>query len=109
MLRWSVEYWAGGVGAKSAERHKRAVRWMQQEARMLVIRVGDDFHAANGDVSQVCHNFDRVGILSRTDENHESAEGCDDAGGRQIFRELAPGELLVLKIPDETSPRQQND
>ncbi len=59
---------------------------------MLVIRVGDDFHAANGDVSQVCHNFDRVRILSRTDENHESAKGCDDAGCCQIFREMAPGE-----------------
>jgi len=53
MLLRPVKYWAGGVGAKSAERNKGALRWMQKETRMLVIRIRDDFHPATG-MSATC-------------------------------------------------------
>ena len=43
-----IKYGARRVGAESAEGQKCAVRRMQQEAGMLVIRVGNDFHAADG-------------------------------------------------------------
>lgn len=58
---------------------------------MLVIRVGNDFHAADGDVSGVRDDFQRVGIFLRADEGDEAAENCGEAGGREIFRELAAG------------------
>ncbi len=69
------------MGAETAERKEDAVRGMQQEARVLVIRVRDDFHGANGDVCRLRDNFDRVGILSRADEDHEAAKSCDEPGG----------------------------
>jgi hypothetical protein len=77
----SIKYWAGCVGAEATEREERAFRWMQQEARMLVIRVGDDFHAADGHVSRLGDNFDRIGIFPRANEGDESAECCSDTGG----------------------------
>ena len=67
--------------AEPAEREKRAFRRMQQEARMLVIRVGNNFHSADRDVSHVRHHFDRVGILSSADKEDESAESRGEASG----------------------------
>jgi hypothetical protein len=73
---------------------------------VLVIGVRDDFHGADGEVAHIRDNFDRVGILSRAEQDHKAAESCDDAGG-QIFCEPAPGELLVVICPDENSPGQR--
>ena len=67
--------------AEAAEREKRALGWMQQEARMLVIRVGNDFHPADRDISHVGHHFDRVGIFSSADEDDEPAESRGQASG----------------------------
>jgi hypothetical protein len=77
---------------------------MQQEARVLVVWVRDNFHAADGEVSHVRDDFDRIGIFSCADEGNESAESRGDAGGSQILPELATGELLVVWISDESSP-----
>jgi len=48
---------------------------------MLVIRVGNNFHSADRDVSHVRHHFDRVGILSSADKEDESAESRGEASG----------------------------
>jgi len=48
---------------------------------MLVIRVGNDLHTSNGDVSHMGHHFDRIGILSSADKNDESPESGGDTGG----------------------------
>jgi hypothetical protein len=69
-----VEDRTGGVRAEATECEKCAVGWMQQEARMLVIRVGNDFHATDRDVFHMRYHFDRVGILPRADEDDESTE-----------------------------------
>jgi len=74
MLLRPVKYGAGSVRAEAAERKEFAFRRMQQEARVLVIGVRDDFHGADGEVSDMRDNFDRVGILSRADEHYETAE-----------------------------------
>jgi len=107
LLLRPVKYGAGCVRAEAAERKEFAFRRMQQEARVLVIRVRDDFHGANGDVCDMRDNFDRVGILSRADEDHQASESCDDAGGGQIFCEPAAGKLLVVSISDGNSPGQR--
>lgn len=60
--------------AQATECDKCAVGWMQQEARMLVIRVGNDFHPADWDVFHMRYYFDRVGIFSRANKDRESAE-----------------------------------
>src|ERR1700683_166333 len=74
MLLRPVKYGAGCVRAKAAERKECAFRRMQQEARVLVIGVRDDFHGADGEVSDIRDNFDRVGTFSRADEDHKAAE-----------------------------------
>jgi len=107
MLLRPVKYGAGSVRAEAAERKEFAFRRMQQEARVLVIGVRDDFHGADGEVAHIRDNFDRVGILSRADEDHKAAESCDDAGGGQIFCEPAAGKLLVVSISDGKSPGQR--
>jgi hypothetical protein len=104
MLLRPVKYGAGCMSAETAERKEDAFRGVQQEARVLVIRVRNDFHGADGDVCHLRDNFDRIGILSRADEDHEAAESCDQPGGGQIFSELAPGDLLVVISSDENSP-----
>jgi hypothetical protein len=71
---------------------------MQQEAWMLVIRVGNDLHTPNGDVSHVGHDFDRIRILSSANKEDQSAKCSGDTGGSQIFRELAAGDLIVVWI-----------
>src|ERR1700678_3532630 len=106
MLLRPVKDGASCVRAKAAEREEGAFRWMQQKARVFVIGVRDDFHGADGDVSHMRDNFDRVGILSRADEDHKAAESCDEAGG-QIFCEPATGELLIVISSDENSPGQR--
>ena len=63
-----VEYRAGSMRAQATEGEKCAVGGMQQEARMLVIRVGNDFHPADRDVAHMRYYFDRVGILSSADK-----------------------------------------
>jgi hypothetical protein len=78
---WPVKYRAGGVGAEAAEREKCSLRRMQQETRVFFIRVGDDFHAADGDVSHTRDDFNWVGIFSRVDEGDEAAESGGDARG----------------------------
>ena len=70
----AVEYRTGSVSAESAECEKRAVGRMQQETRMLVIRIGNDFHPADRNVSHMRYHFDRVGIFSRADEDDEYTE-----------------------------------
>jgi len=75
------EYRTGGVRAEAAEREKCVVGWMQQKARMLVIRVGNNFHPADRDVSHVRYHFDRVGIFSSADEDDEPAESRGQASG----------------------------
>jgi len=87
----AVEYRTGSVRAESAEGEERPFRRTEQEARMLVIRVGDDFHAADRDVSHVRYHPDRVGILSSADEEDESAESRGQASGSQIPGKLAAG------------------
>jgi hypothetical protein len=104
MLLRPVKYGAGCMSAETAERKEDTFRGMQQEARVLVIRVRDDFHGANREVCHLRDNFDRVGTPSRADEDHEAAESCDEPGGGQIFSELAPGDLLVVISSDENSP-----
>lgn len=71
----AVECRTGRVRAKAAEREKCAVGRMQQEARMLVIRIGNNFHPADRYVSHMRYYFDRIGIFSRADKDDESAEG----------------------------------
>jgi hypothetical protein len=71
---------------------------MQQEAGMLVIRVGNDLHAANRDVPHVGHYFDRIRILSSANKEDECTKSSGDAGGSQIFRELAARDLIVVWI-----------
>jgi hypothetical protein len=73
---------------------------------VLVIGVRDDFHGADGEVNDMRDNFDRVGILSRADEDHKAAENCDEAGG-QKFCEPAAGKLLAVNISDGKSPGQR--
>jgi hypothetical protein len=77
----AVEYRASSVRAEAAECEKCAVRWMQQKARMLVIRIGNDFHPADRDVSHMRYYFDRVGIFSRANKEDEAAEHSGEAGG----------------------------
>lgn len=77
----AVKYRAGSVRAEPAECEKCAVRWMQQKARMLVIRIGNDFHTADRDVVHSRYYFDRVGVFSRADKDDESAESGGEAGG----------------------------
>jgi hypothetical protein len=100
----AIKYRTGGVSAESAEREKRAFRWTQQEAGMLVIRVGNDFHPADRDVSHMRYHFDRIGILSGTKKDDESAESRGQASGGQILRKLAAGYSIVDRICDESSP-----
>jgi hypothetical protein len=69
---------------------------MQQEAWMLVIRVGNDLHATNGDVSRVGHHFDRIRTLSSANKEDQPTKSSGDAGGSQIFRELAARDLIVV-------------
>jgi hypothetical protein len=71
---------------------------MQQEAWMLVIRVGNDLHTTNGDVSRVGHHFDRIRTFSSANKENESTKSSGDASGSQIFRELAPRDLMVVWI-----------
>jgi hypothetical protein len=68
------KYWAGGVRAEAAECEKCAVGWMQQEARMLVIWVGNNFHTADRDVFHLRYYFDWVGTFSSADEDDESTD-----------------------------------
>ncbi len=63
---------------------------------MLVIRVGNDLHAANGDVSHMGHHFDRIRILSSANKEYQPTKCSGDAGGSQIFRELAARDLIVV-------------
>jgi hypothetical protein len=72
----AVKYRASGVRAEAAEREKRAVGWMQQEAGMLVVRVRDNFYAPHGDVRYVRHYLNRVGILASANEDDKTAESC---------------------------------
>jgi hypothetical protein len=100
----AVEYWTSGVRAEPAEREKCAVGRMQQEARMLVIRIGNDFHPTDRNVSHMRYHFDRVGIFSSADKNDESAESRGQASGSQILGKLAAGHSIVDRICDESSP-----
>jgi hypothetical protein len=70
----AVKYRTGSVRAQATECEKCAVRWMQQEARMLVIGVGNDFHPADWDVLHMRDYFDRVGFFLRADKDDESTE-----------------------------------
>ena len=103
VLLRTVKYRTGSVRAESAEREKCAFRRMQQEARMLVIRIGNDFHPADRDVSHMRYHFYLVGIFSSADKDNESTESRQ-ASSSQILRKPAAGYLIVDKICDESSP-----
>ena len=71
---------------------------------MLVIRIGNDFHPADRDVSHMRDYFDRVGIFSKADKDQESAESRGEASGGQILGKLAAGYSIVDVVCDESSP-----
>jgi hypothetical protein len=54
---------------------------MQEEAWMLVIRVGNDLHAANGYVFHLGYHLDWIRILSSADQDDQSGKSGGDAGG----------------------------
>jgi len=62
---------------------------------MLNIRVGNDFHAAERDVSHMRYHFDRVGIFSSADKNDKSTESGGQASGGEILGKLAAGHSIV--------------
>ena len=70
---------------------------------MLVIRIGNDFHPADRDVSHMRYHFYLVGIFSSADKDNESTESRQ-ASSSQILRKPAAGYLIVDKICDESSP-----
>jgi hypothetical protein len=81
MLRRPIKCRTRGVSAKTAESDKRTLRRMQEEAWMLVIRVGNDLHAANGYVFHLGYHLDWIRILSSADQDDQSAKSGGDAGG----------------------------
>jgi hypothetical protein len=71
---------------------------MQQETWMFVIGVGNDLHTSHRDVSDMGHHFNRIGIPSSANKEDQSTKSSGDAGGSQIFRKLAAGDLIVVWI-----------
>ena len=99
-----VKYRAGSVRAEPAEREKCAVGRMQQEARMLVIRIGNDFHPANGDIIYMRHRSNGIRIFPGANVNGQPTKSCGQAGGREVFCKPSAGKLLVVRTVDKTSP-----
>jgi hypothetical protein len=71
---------------------------MQQETWMFVIGVGNDLHTSHGDVSDMGHHFNRIGIPSSANKEDQPTKSSGHAAGSQIVRELAAGDLIVVWI-----------
>jgi hypothetical protein len=81
---------------------------MQQETGMLGVRVGNDFHPANGDIIYMSDHSNGIRIFPGANVNDEPAKSCGQAGRREIFCELSAGKSLVVRIVDQTSPVSRN-